>query len=238
MKKTLLVMSGKGGVGKTTIAVNISYFLSNKGKVVGILDADIHGPNVLKLTGTNKEKMGVQNGKMIPIYINPSLKAASIAGLIDDNSAVIWRGPMKHKALKQFIEDVNWGNIDYLIVDFPPGTGDELISVVQLLKDVSGLIIVSTPQEVSILDAMRAVDFSKKMNVPIIGLIENMSGEVFGGGTIKKVCKKYNLNFLGSLPLSKDVVLSSDKGKPFYLYNKELNKKFNLIIKNILKRIK
>lgn len=153
--------------------------------------------------GENSKKMGIQKNKLIPVFIPPSLKIASIGGLANGDSAVIWRGPLKHKALKQFIEDVNWGKLDYLIVDFPPGTGDELISVVQLLGNVFGAVIVSTPQQVSILDMKKAIEFCKKMNVPILGLIENMSGNIFGKGTIKTLCKNEQLNFLGSISLKK-----------------------------------
>jgi len=238
MKKTLLIMSGKGGVGKTTIAVNLSYFLSERKNVVGLLDADIHGPNVLKLMGYNGQKMEIRDDKINPIQINSNLKVVSIAGLVDDNSAIIWRGPLKHNALKQLIEDTNWGNLDYLIVDFPPGTGDEHISVSQLLKNISGAIIISSPQQVSLFDMVKAIDFCKKTNIPIIGLIENMSGDIFGKGTIKEICKKYDIGFLGTLSLTKDVVLSGEEGKPFYLYkNKKLNEEFETIVENILKRI-
>ncbi len=231
-KKTLLVMSGKGGVGKTTIAVNIAYKLSKEGNSVGILDADIHGPNVLKILGS-KGTFSIEDKKIMPIKVQ-DIKVVSMAGIIDEESAVIWRGPMKHNALKQFIQDVEWGDLDYLIVDFPPGTGDELLSAAQLLKDISGAVIVSTPQSVSLLDMMRSVDFCKKMNIPIIGLIENMSGNIFGKGTVKEICSKNNLQYLGSLPLSEKAVRSSEEGKSFMNYDdKELIDSFENIIKNI-----
>jgi ATP-binding protein involved in chromosome partitioning len=234
MRKTILVMSGKGGVGKTTISVNIAHSLFDEGKSVGILDADIHGPNVLKLLGFQGSKMEMQDNRIIPLSIYPKFKIASIAGFTDDNSAIIWRGPMKHTAIKQLVEDVEWGDLDYLIVDFPPGTGDEHISATQLIKDVAGAVIVSSPQQVSILDVMRSVDFCKKMNIRIIGLIENMSGGIFGEGTVKEVCAKNNLKFIGSLPLCVEIVKSGEEGKPFSEYaNKELNDKFELIINNI-----
>lgn len=239
MRKSILVMSGKGGVGKTTIAVNLSYYLFNIGKSVGIIDADIHGPNVLKLLGYQGSKMEMSNDKIIPLQINPKLKVVSISGFVDDNSAVIWRGPMKHSAIKQLTVDIDWGDTDYLIVDFPPGTGDEHISAAQLMKDIAGAVIVSTPQQVSILDVIRSIDFCKQMNIPIIGLVENMSGGIFGKGTVEEICKVHNLNFLGALSLSKDIVQSGEEGNTFFEYNnKELNHEFDLIVKKILEVIK
>jgi ATP-binding protein involved in chromosome partitioning len=228
-------MSGKGGVGKTTIAVNISYLLLDRGSSVGMLDADIHGPDVLKLLGYNDTHMEMHDNRIIPLSISPKFKIASIAGFVDDRSAIIWRGPMKHTAIKQLVQDADWGDIDYLIADFPPGTGDEHISAVQLMKNIKGAIIISTPQQVSMLDAMRSVDFCKQMNVPIIGLIENMSGGIFGAGTVKTLCEKNNLKFLGDLPLCSEVVASGEEGKPFSKYpNESLNNKMKSIIDNIL----
>jgi len=239
MRKTLLVLSGKGGVGKSTVVVNLSSLLAEKGNMVGVLDADIHGPNVLELLHLSGRRIESENGKIKPIEAGPNLRVASIAGFIDDDSAVIWRGPMKHKAIKQLIEDVNWGKLDYLVVDFPPGTGDEHISAAQLLKDISGAVIVTTPQHVSMLDMKRAVDFCRKMNIRIIGIIENMSGGVFGHGTVEQFCKTSGLNFLGSLSLSSEIVMSGEEGKPFYIYNnKKLNEEFNSIAENILHGIR
>ena len=235
--KIILVMSGKGGVGKTTVAVNLSYFLSKKG-TVGLLDADIHGPNVLKIIGSDKQKMKVHDNKIVPIQITPSLKVSSIGGLIDTHSAIIWRGPLKHKALNQLINDTEWGDLDYLVVDFPAGTGDELISVAQLLKEITGAVIVSTPQQVSLLDMRRAIDFCKKMNIKIIGLIENMSGGMFGEGTVKKICKDEGLKFLGTIRLNKNIVISGEEGRSIYDYDdKELIDEFNHIADEIFNKI-
>jgi len=235
MRKTILIMSGKGGVGKTTLAINISQALVNAGYAVGILDADIHGPNVLKLLGYSELKMEMIENRIIPLSISPKFKIASIAGFTEDNSAIIWRGPMKHTAIKQLALDVDWGELDYLIVDFPPGTGDEHISAAQLIKDIAGAVVVSTPQQVAIMDVMRSVDFCKQMKIPIIGLIENMSGGLFGEGTVEKVCKNNGLTFLGTLPLCVEIVKSGEEGKPFLEYdNEDLNNKFKLIIGKIL----
>jgi len=238
MRKTILVMSGKGGVGKTTISINIAQALVNNGDSVGILDADIHGPNVLKLLGYSGVKMEMRENKIVPLSITPKFKIASIAGFTDDESAIIWRGPMKHNAIKQLALDVEWGDLDYLVVDFPPGTGDEHISAAQLITDIAGAVIISTPQQVSIMDMMRSVDFCKKMNIPLIGLIENMSGSIFGEGTVEEVCKLNNIKFLGTLPLCVEIVKSGEEGKSFFEYNnEELNNKFNSIINNILRSV-
>ena len=234
MRKTLLVMSGKGGVGKTTLAVNLALNLARKGNRVGILDADIHGPNVLKMLGYSGPRLKVDGDKIAPIRIGPKLFAASIAGFVEDNSAIIWRGPMKHTAIKQLALDVRWGTLDYLVVDLPPGTGDEHLSVVQLMKDIVGAVIISTPQQVSIMDMMRAVDFCRQTGVKIIGVIENMSGSIFGSGTVEKVCKANDLTFLGQIPLSKEVVQSGEEGKPLFEYNNPLlTKSFNTIMAKI-----
>ncbi len=209
-------MSGKGGVGKTTITVNIAQALVNKNYSVGILDADIHGPNVLKLLGFQGLKMEFRENKIIPFSVSPKLKIASISGFTDDNTAVIWRGPMKHNAIKQLSIDADWGTLNYLLVDFPPGTGDEHISAAQLMKNVEGAILISTPQQVSIMDVVRSIDFCKKMNITILGIVENMSGGIFGEGTVKNICKENNVPFLGVLPLCKEVVLSGEEGKSFF----------------------
>ncbi len=235
--KTLLVMSGKGGVGKTTLSTNIAQQLAKTENQVGILDADIHGPNVLELLGVKNPEIFSENNKLIPIKVNNNLKAVSIAALIEESAATIWRGPMKHKFIKQLIEDVDWEKLDYLIVDFPPGTGDEHISAVQLLKNISGTIIISTPQNISLADVKRSIDFCKKMNVPIIGIIENMSGEIFGEGSVKTFCEGENINFLGTIPLDKEIATAGEEGKPFFEKEK-LKKNFSKIISKILEKVK
>lgn len=215
MRKSILVMSGKGGVGKTTVAVNLAHSFCKQGFSVGILDVDIHGPNVLKMLGHENVNLEIKDESLLPLNINSKLKVASLAGFVDDASAVIWRGPRKHGAIKQLTQDVLWGDLDYLIVDFPPGTGDEHISTAQLLPDVAGAIIVSTPQQVSIMDMMRSVDFCKQMKIPILGVIENMSGGLFGSGTVSEKCEAENLLFLGDLSLSKEIITSSEQGTSF-----------------------
>jgi len=228
IKHKILVMSGKGGVGKTTIAVNLAYALSEKGFKVGLLDADIHGPNAPKMLNLGNKKLNIENDKLIPIKFSDNLKIISMAFLLKEKDAAIWRGPMKHNVIKQFIEDVRWDKLDYLIVDLPPGTGDEALSVSQLLKDITGTIIVSTPQEVALLDGIKSIDFSKKLNLPIIGLIENMSGEVFGEGGVEETAKKENIEFIGRLKLNVKIRKAGDKGAPF-----EIKELFNNMTNNI-----
>ncbi|MBN2111721.1 Mrp/NBP35 family ATP-binding protein [Candidatus Woesearchaeota archaeon] len=215
IRSNLLVMSGKGGVGKTTVAVNLAYALSEKGLNTGLLDVDIHGPNVPKMLGLENNKVATTNNKLIPVDARKNLKVMSIAFLIEKWKAVIWRGPLKHNIIRQFIEDVQWGDLDFLIVDFPPGTGDEAISISQLLKGRNSSIMVATPQDVALADAAKAIDFSRKVNIPIIGIIENMSGSVFGEGNVKDFAEKEGIKFLGSIGMGREIVVSGDNGIPF-----------------------
>lgn len=229
-------MSGKGGVGKTTVAVNLAYVLAKKKFRVGLLDIDIHGPNVPKMLNLNSVQVKIQNNKIIPVLIKDNLKVMSMAFLLNsDDDAVIWRGPMKHGVIRQFVEEVEWGDLDYLIVDLPPGTGDEPLSIAQIINPITGSVIVSTPQEVALLDAMKAVTFSKKMNVPVIGVIENMAGSVFGIGGARKAAQKLNVNFIGTIGLNEKIVKSGDSGKPF-VTDKQLEetKSFEEIVEKII----
>ncbi len=227
VKHKLIVMSGKGGVGKSTVAVNLAFSLAAKGKTVGILDADIHGPSVPKLLGVpNMPLMTNESGKIVPMAISPSIRVISMAFLLrDKDSPVIWRGPLKMSVLKQFIEDVAWGDIDYLVVDLPPGTGDEPLSIAQLIPDVDGAVIVTTPQDVALLSVRKSINFAKAVGLKPIGLVENMSGmkcphcgkdiDVFGGGAVEKASKEYGLRVLGKIPMSLDIARSGDAGEPF-----------------------
>ncbi|MBL7131268.1 MAG: Mrp/NBP35 family ATP-binding protein [Candidatus Omnitrophica bacterium] len=232
IKYKLIVISGKGGVGKTTVAVNLAYGLANKGNRVGILDVDIHGPNIAKMLGIEgKRLMGSELG-IEPIEVLPGLKAVSLALLLENkDQPVIWRGPLKMITIKQFLADVNWGELDYLIVDSPPGTGDEPLSVCQLIPDINGAIIVTTPQDVAILDSRKSVLFAKELKVPVVGIIENMSGfmcphckkeiDLFGVGGGEKSAQDLNVPFLGRIPVEPEIVKLGDSGQPFVHFKKE-----------------
>ena len=236
IKYKLLVMSGKGGVGKTTIAVNLAYSLSEKGWKTGLLDADIHGPNAPKMLNLGRQELIVKNNKMVPIKIKENLKIMSLALLAEKEKAVIWRGPLKHKLIRQFVEEVEWGALDYLVIDLPPGTGDECISISQLLNNITGSLIVSTPQQVALLDVIKAINFSREMNVPIIGLIENMTSRVFGGGSVNELASAQKLSFLGSLDLDNKITESGDKGTPFVANDDwDVTKSFNKIRDKIIR---
>lgn len=235
VKHKLLIMSGKGGVGKTMVAVNLSYTLSEMGFKVGLLDVDIHGPNAPKMFGIEDEKPLTNGKKMIPVQVKNNLKVMSMAFFLDHGKAAIWRGPLKHNVIKQFIEDVDWGKLDYLVIDFPPGTGDEAISASQIVKGITGSVIVSTPQQVALLDVAKSVDFLRSVSIPIIGIIENMSGDVFGEGGVKSFADNQNISFLGSLKLDKKIMESGDMGKPF-VNDKTLSvtKSLNSIVEKVI----
>jgi len=244
IKNKIIVMSGKGGVGKTTVAVNLAYGLALKGYNTGILDVDIHGPNIAKMLGIEGERLGSSHLGM------KNLKATSIALLIEDpDKPIIWRGPLKMQTIKQFLCDVNWGDLDYLIIDAPPGTGDEPLSVCQLISDINGAIIVTTPQDVAILDSRKSVQFAKELKVPVIGIIENMSGflcphcqkeiDLFGIGGGEKAANNLKVSFLGRIPIDTAVVKAGDSGHPFVNLDKESSavKNMNLILDKLEKNI-
>lgn len=230
VKHTILVLSGKGGVGKSTIAVNLAASLSMAGKKVGLMDIDIHGPSVPTLLGLNGHKVSGDQYGVNPIDYGENLKVISIAFLIpNSDDAVIWRGPLKYGLIKQFLKDVNWGELDYMIVDSPPGTGDEPLSIVQLVPNPEGAIVVTTPQDVSINDVRKSIEFCRKLQLPVLGVIENMSGlicphcgeliEVFKIGGGKKMADNMKVPFLGAVPLDPEMVVASDLGVPFVLRN-------------------
>ncbi len=242
IKHKLMVLSGKGGVGKTTVAVNLATALALRGYRVGLLDADIHGPNVPKMLGVQNARLEVieKDGQQMiaPVEPVPNLKVISIQmALPQDDLPVVWRGPLKHKAIQQLLDEVDWGELDYLIIDMPPGTGDESLSVSQLIPDMDGVLIVVTPQEVAILDATKAINFARQMNKKVVGIIENMAGPIFGTGGGKKVAEKYDIPFLGSVPMDANIVKCGDSGTPFLLEYKdsEAAKAFNEVVSNLLK---
>ncbi len=238
IKYKIMVMSGKGGVGKTTVAVNLAVELSNKGYKVGLLDSDIHGPNVPKMLNIEDEQLYGDDSGIYPLEITPNLKVISIGMMLPEKDApIIWRGSLKHKMIQQFLEQVNWGELDFLVVDLPPGTGDEPLSIAQLIKDVSGVVIVITPQEVALMDARKAINFAKELNLKILGIIENMVGSVFGEGGGEKVSKEYNVPFLGKIPMDPEIVKSGDSGEPFVLKDTESAKVFKEIVEKIINNL-
>lgn len=229
----LMVMSGKGGVGKTTVAVNLAAAWAREGNRVGILDADVHGPNVPKMFGLSWRPLVVGKDGIEPVTTTYGIKLMSLAFLLpEDSSPIVWRGPVKHNALRQLLGQVNWRELDFLIVDLPPGTGDEPLTIAQVLKDkVKGVIIVTTPQEVSLLDARKALSFSKLLGIKVLGVVENMSGlkcphcegEILlfktGGG--EGLAKETGTAFLGKIPLDPKVVQRGDEGPPVVLAEPE-----------------
>ncbi|MFO8034678.1 MAG: Mrp/NBP35 family ATP-binding protein [Candidatus Bipolaricaulota bacterium] len=223
-KHVLMVMSGKGGVGKTTVAVNVAAALARSFRV-GLFDADLHGPNAPKMLGIEGATMSAENGRLLPVVTPQNLYVVSIAfGLPDGDAPVIWRGPLKMKAIQQFIEEVAWGELDLLVVDLPPGTGDEPLSVVQVLGHVDAALIVTTPQEVALLDARKAVRFARQVGVNKTAIVENMSvltcphcgGEIelFGQGGGERMAAQVGARLLGRLPILPDVVKQGDAGTP------------------------
>ncbi|HPD76366.1 MAG TPA: Mrp/NBP35 family ATP-binding protein [Methanoregulaceae archaeon] len=226
VRHVILVLSGKGGVGKSTVSVNLAYALSNHGFRVGLLDLDMHGPNIPKMLGIETAKFAVNGEQIEPVRVTGKLSVVSIAFVLPDTSTpLIWRGPMKMAAIQQFLSDVNWGSLDYLVVDLPPGTGDEALTIAQLAPNVRGAVIVTTPQDVATLDARKSVKFIEKLGLPVLGIVENMSGmicphcneeiDLFGKGGGKKMAEELNVPFLGSIPLDIEVRKAGDEGRPF-----------------------
>jgi ATP-binding protein involved in chromosome partitioning len=246
VKHKIVVMSGKGGVGKSTVAVNLSIAVSMRGVEVGLLDCDIHGPSIPKMLGIEDERLLGSEEGIQPVIPAPHLKVVSMGFLLSDrDSPVIWRGPLKMTAIRQFLEDVHWGNLDYLIIDLPPGTGDEPLSVAQLLPQIDGAIIVTTPQDVALLSVRKSINFARKLNMPIIGLIENMSEfvcphcgkstHIFKTGGGQKACNDLSVPFLGCIPIDTKIVEGGDSGKPFVLEHGDAPsaKAFNQIVDRI-----
>ncbi len=245
IKNKFLVMSGKGGVGKTSTSVNLAIALSEKGYKVGLMDVDIHGPDIPRMLGL--EGMMDINGeqKLKPKQYSKNLHAVSIESLMPNrDDAIIWRGPVKHSAIRQFIGDVDWGDLDYLIVDSPPGTGDEPLTVAQLIKDAKA-IIVTTPQEVALADIRKSISFCRTVKMEIFGLIENMSGfecphcnkmvDLFGTGGGEKTAKEAGILFLGRIPFDPRMVSCGDSGVSYQGENR--NSSVTKAFANIVEKI-
>ncbi len=228
VRHVIMVLSGKGGVGKSTVSVNLSYALSSHGKKVGLLDLDMHGPNVPKMLGLEDHKLAVMGDHIEPVRVTGMLSVISMAFLLPDpGTPIIWRGPMKMAAIQQFLAEVNWGPLDYLVVDLPPGTGDEALTIAQLAPNVRGAVIVTTPQDVATLDARKSARFIEKLGLPVIGVVENMSGmlcphcggeiDLFGKGGGEKLARELKVPFLGSIPLDIEMRKAGDEGRPFII---------------------
>jgi len=227
IKHKFMVISGKGGVGKTSVSVNLASALAGQGHTVGILDADIHGPNIPKMLGVDDRKpLAGEGNSILPIAVTDNLRVMSIAFFLNSNKdAVIWRGPMKHNLLKQFLGEVTWGELDYLIIDLPPGTGDEALSIAHLMKDVNAAVVVTTPQEVALLDSRKSISFCREIKIPTIGVVENMSGlicphckktiDLFKTGGGEKIAREMKVPFLGRIPLDPEMVICADEGSAF-----------------------
>ena len=220
----IAVMSGKGGVGKSMVSTNISVAFSLMGFKTAILDSDFHGPSIPKMLGVEGAELVFDNGFKL-VETKYGVSVISIGFLLDEKTPVIWRGPMKANALRQFLSDVNWGELDFLVIDLPPGTGDEALSVAQLIPGISGAIIVSIPSDVSRVVVERSVSFARKLDVPVLGIIENMSyfkapdtGKIyyiFGKGGGRRIAEEMNVPFLGEIPIDPRMATTCDEGVPF-----------------------
>lgn len=222
IKNKLMIMSGKGGVGKSSVSVNLAIALSKKNLKVGLMDVDLHGPDVPRMLGLNGMLDVNQNRKLSPMDYSENLKVVSMESLISNkDDAIIWRGPLKFSAIQQFIGEVEWGNLDYLLIDSPPGTGDEPLTIAQTISDAKA-IIVTTPQEVSLADVRKSINFCKTVKMEIFGLVENMAGlkcphcsetiDLFGSGGGEKTACSMGVNFLGSIPIDPNLVICGDTG--------------------------
>lgn len=251
IKHVIIVISGKGGVGKSTVSSNLAMSLAMKGYQTGLMDIDITGPNIPKMFGIEDEQlMANEKRQLVPIIVPPTLKVMSMAFLLPNKDVpVMWRGPVKMSAVQQFIEDVNWGDLDYLVIDMPPGTGDEALSIVQLIPKADGMVVVTTPQDVALLDSRKSVGFAAETKIPIIGIIENMSGfvcphcgeitNIFKSGGGEATAKEMNIQFLGRVPIEPSVVDSGDAGMPVVLKypDSASAKAFNEIIDKVIKTV-
>ena len=246
--RKLLVLSGKGGVGKSTVAANLAIALAQAGRKVGLLDVDLHGPSIPKILGLEGERLGPDpSGGIAPIRVSENLSVVSVGLLLGSASdAVIWRGPMKHNVIRQFLKDVVWGQLDYLVIDSPPGTGDEPLSVAQLVGAGAWAVVVTTPQDLAIADVRRSVSFCRALGLRVAGIIENMSGlvcphcgkqvDVFKVGGGERLAAEMGVPFLGRVPLDPEIVKSGDAGTPFAesLDDSAAAKAFAAIVKPIL----
>ncbi len=245
VRHKVAVLSGKGGVGKSTVAVNLAAVLAERGLSVGLLDVDMHGPSVPRLLGLESATVQSDGESLLPVRCGPGLRVMSIQFLTGGpDEAVIWRGPMKMNVLRQLLADVAWGELDYLIMDLPPGTGDEALSVCQLLPDATGAVVVTTPQELSLADVRKCITFCRRLQLPVLGVIENMSGfvcphcgqqaDLFGTGGGEIMAERMDVPFLGRIPIDPEIVRTSDGGRPFALTESPAAEAFSRAIQPII----
>ncbi len=228
IKNKILVMSGKGGVGKSTVSTNLALGLANRGYKVGLMDVDLHGPDICRMLNLDEKLQDnkMKSGDLVPLMrVGDNLKVISLEYMMENrDDPIIWRGPMKIQAIRQFIADMDWGELDFLVIDAPPGTGDEPLTIADTIKDAQALVV-TTPQDVALADVRKSINFCKHVKMPIVGLVENMSGlicphcdkvvEVFKSGGGERTAKDFNINFLGKIPMDPRVVVGGDDGNPY-----------------------
>lgn len=243
----IVVMSGKGGVGKSTVATNLAVFLSNQGYKVGLLDVDVHGPSIAGLLGLTGLRLNTMGNQIEPYHYTDNLKVVSIQGLLDHpDDPLIWRGPVKIGIIRQFLSDANWGSLDFLIIDSPPGTGDEPLTVAQTVTGCQA-VIVTTPQEIALADVRKSIQFCQTVKMPVLGIIENMSGfvcpscgnmhAIFKSGGGEKTAAKYDLAFLGQLPIDPSVVTAGDAGQSIDTLSNHTKEKMQHIVEQLLHKL-
>ncbi len=226
IKHKIVVMSGKGGVGKSTVAVNLALTLADQGHKVGVMDVDIHGPDVAKLLGVEDERLQSMGDLIVPVRVNENLSAISMAFLLEDrDTPIVWRGPLKMSAIRQFLGEVAWGDLDYLVIDLPPGTGDEPLSVAQLIPDGAWAVVVTTPQDLALLDSRKAIRFAEALKMNVAGVVENMAGfkcphcgediDLFKIGGGEAAAEEMEVPFLGRIPIDPQMVTMGDLGQPY-----------------------
>ena len=248
VKHKLVVMSGKGGVGKSTVAANLAIALSEKGYNVGLLDVDLHGPSIAGILGLTGIPLNADGDRLLPYQYNEHLEVMTVQGLLaDPDEALIWRGPLKIGVIRQFLADTNWSELDYLIVDCPPGTGDEPLTIIQTIKDAQA-VIVTTPQEVSLSDVRKSISFCQQTQLEILGIVENMSGfvcpdcgavhNIFKSGGGAKLAAERGINFLGKLPIDPQVVDSEDIGNPTAAMSPKTKEALETVVNNIIEKVK
>ena len=245
IKHKIAIISGKGGVGKSTVTVNLATAFAQMGNKVGVLDADIHGPSIPKLLGLEGQIVKTGPLGVFPVEGPLDMRVMSIDFFLPEEAPTIWRGPLKMRAIRQFLTDIVWGELDFLFIDLPPGTGDEPLSIAQLLPEMDGVVIVTMPTGLSSTVVKRAITFAERLKMPIIGVVENMSGfvcphcgkktEIFQSGGGKKMAQETGVPFLGSIPIDPTVGVDSDKGHPFVIAHKDssASKAFKEIVEKV-----